>query len=260
MKKSLLTLSLIALAFLSFADQSSLRIYTEEYTPFYIYLNGVRQNNSPTVDFEMNGLTNNSYSLRIQFSSPFSNTIMKNHLLVVDNYGRNGEAIYKVKENNHGKKVLRFIRFDAHSNFIQQQPIYSSCGNQYEGNSSNTTIIQNGNGNTVIYTSNSTNNNSYGQNSCNSISPNQFQNMLNAIDNETFSDDQLQLAKRMTRSNYLTAIQIKSIADVFTFENTRLKYLKFAYQFCRDKNNYWVVNDALTFSSSKRELNQFILY
>jgi len=256
MKKSLLTLSLIAFAFFSFADQSSLRIYTEEYSPFYIYLNGVRQNNTPTVDFKMNGLTNNSYSLRIQFSAPFSNTIQKNNLLVVDNYGRKGDAIYKVKENNHGKKVLRFIRFDVHSNFISQQPIYSSCGNQYEGNGSNTTIIQNGNGNTVIYTSSSSN--SISSNLNNSISPNQFENMLNAIDDETFSDDQLQMAKRITRSNYLTANQIKRIAHIFSFEDTRLKYLKFAYQFCRDKNNYWIVNDALTFSSSKRELNNYI--
>ena len=258
MKKSLLTLSLIAFAFFSFANQSSLRIYTEEYSPFYIYLNGVRQNNSPTVDFEMNGLTNNSYSLRIQFAATFSNAILKNHLLVVDNYGRKGEAIYKVKENNQGKKVLRFIRFDVYSNFIPQQPIYSSCENQYEGSGSSTTIIQNGNGNTVIYTSSSSNSTSSNLN--NSIAPNQFENMLNAIDNETFSDDQLQLSKRITRSNSLTANQIKRIARIFSFEDTRLNYLKFAYPFCRDKSNYWVVNDALTFSSSKRALNQFILH
>ncbi len=264
MKKSLLTLSLIAFAFFTFANQSSLRIFSENNTPFYIYLNGVQQNYTPTSDFQMNGLFFNSYRLQIRFAQPFLNHINESNLLLVDANGNKGNVVYKVGQNHHGKMVLRFVRFDALNN-VNNHPITSSCGEQNGNNySSNTTIIQNGNGNTVIYSSSNTffQGGQGGMNDysvCYNNHPMNFQRILSAIDEETFSDDQLQLAKRITQQNCLTANQIERIAKVFTFEDTRLKYLKFAYAFCHDKNNYWVVNDALTFSSSKRELNEFIL-
>lgn len=259
MKKQLLTLSLLIFAFVSFANQSSLRIISENNTPFYIYLNGVQQNQQPTLDFQMNGLIYQSYSVRIKFTSMFYNTIHKN-ISLVDHFGRKGSATYKVMEKYNGKMDLSLLHFNV--NNTNSHPV-ATCENQNGANNyySNTTIIQNGNTvvtSTSVNNSNSPNGMMNGFNTCYGVHPSNFNRIINAIDDETFSDDQLQLAKRITRKNCLTSNQIKEIAEIFSFEDTRLKYLKFAYQYAHDKNNYWVVNEALTFSSSKRELNQFI--
>ena len=45
---------------------------------------------------------------------------------------------------------------------------------------------------------------------------------------------------------------------LFTFENNRLEIAKLAYNKTIDKNNYYQLNDALTFSNSKEELARFI--
>jgi hypothetical protein len=45
---------------------------------------------------------------------------------------------------------------------------------------------------------------------------------------------------------------------LFTFENNRLEVAKYAYRKTADKQNYYQLNDALTFSSTKEELARFI--
>jgi hypothetical protein len=45
---------------------------------------------------------------------------------------------------------------------------------------------------------------------------------------------------------------------LFTFENNRLEVAKYAFCNTVDKQNFYQLNDALTFSSSKDELARFI--
>ncbi|MFM7683799.1 MAG: DUF4476 domain-containing protein [Bacteroidota bacterium] len=45
---------------------------------------------------------------------------------------------------------------------------------------------------------------------------------------------------------------------IFGFEETKLDFAKFAYDYCFDVNNYFLVNDAFTFDSTKDELNEYL--
>ena len=45
---------------------------------------------------------------------------------------------------------------------------------------------------------------------------------------------------------------------LFVFESNKLEVAKSAYRKTVDKQNYYQLNDALTFSSSKEELARFI--
>ena len=45
---------------------------------------------------------------------------------------------------------------------------------------------------------------------------------------------------------------------LFSFENNRLEIAKLAFRKTVDKQNYFMLNEALTFSSSKDELARFI--
>lgn len=82
--------------------------------------------------------------------------------------------------------------------------------------------------------------------------------MRSSIESKSFEDDKMTVAKQATRGKCLSAAQIKGLMGVFTFEDSKLEYAKFAYDFCYDVDNYYILNDAFTFSSSIDELNEFI--
>ena len=66
------------------------------------------------------------------------------------------------------------------------------------------------------------------------------------------------LAKQITKSNCLTAEQVKQLTMLFDFESGKLEYAKFAYAYCYDLGNYYKVNDAFDFESSIKELDEHI--
>lgn len=76
------------------------------------------------------------------------------------------------------------------------------------------------------------------------------------IRHEKFSSDQMKAAKRAIPGHNLTAMQIRDIALIFTFDSDRVTFLKYAYRHCFDPQNYHVVYDVLTFDSSKDELER----
>lgn len=80
----------------------------------------------------------------------------------------------------------------------------------------------------------------------------------NSIKSQSFSDSQLKVAKTFTKNNCLSAAQIKEIMGMFSFEESKLDYAKYAYDFCVDKKNYYMLSDAFSFSSSSDDLNEFL--
>lgn len=102
--------------------------------------------------------------------------------------------------------------------------------------------------------------NNGGYNNSPNIMPAQtLQALQNSIQHESFDNTKLLIAQQALRGGYLIYTQdVKSIMNQFTFEKTRLEFAKFAYAYTYDHQNYFQVNDAFQFSSSVRELNQFL--
>lgn len=90
------------------------------------------------------------------------------------------------------------------------------------------------------------------------MSATDFEGAKASIKKQSFSDSQLKIAKQIFTSNCLTSSQVKEIMLIFSFEETRLDFAKFAYGRTFDLGNYYKVNDAFTFSSSVDELNEYI--
>ena len=78
------------------------------------------------------------------------------------------------------------------------------------------------------------------------------------ITNESFDNSKLTLAKQIVSANPMSASQITNICKLFSFESNKLDFAKFAYGYCVDPNKYYLVNEAFSYDSSKRELNEFI--
>ncbi len=91
------------------------------------------------------------------------------------------------------------------------------------------------------------------------MTPGDFEGAKASIKNQSFSDTQFKIAQQIFNSNCLTSAQVKEIMLIFSFEETRLEFAKFAYGRTFDLGNYYKVNDAFTFSSSVDELNAYIM-
>ena len=93
---------------------------------------------------------------------------------------------------------------------------------------------------------------------------------LAGMSSSDLSDLQQRVADRMTDTDKEKLLQtalkgkVYSSADIATilgwlsFDSTRLEFAKWAYKHVADQQNYYKTEDALSFSSSKTELDNFI--
>jgi hypothetical protein len=85
-----------------------------------------------------------------------------------------------------------------------------------------------------------------------------FDALKQTLRNEPFDDKKLSIAKQVVRDNYISSAQVKELLQQFAFENNKLDFAKYAYQYVSDRGNYFIVYDAFTFSNSKDELARYI--
>ena len=86
----------------------------------------------------------------------------------------------------------------------------------------------------------------------------EFNDMKEQLRKEWFENNRLTSTKVIIDKSNFTTQQVKELMLLFTFENNRLEIAKYAYCKTVDQRNYYLVNDALTFSSSKDELARFL--
>ena len=90
------------------------------------------------------------------------------------------------------------------------------------------------------------------------MSPRDYEEACQLISDESFDSSKMTVAEQVVSANPMTASQILGICRLFSFESNKLSFAKFAYTFCVDKNKYYLLNEAFSYESSKRELNEFI--
>jgi hypothetical protein len=86
----------------------------------------------------------------------------------------------------------------------------------------------------------------------------EFETLKESLRKEWFENNRVTSVKTVANSNNFTTQQVKDLMLLFTFENNRLEIAKSLYRKTVDKYNYYQLNEALTFSSSKDELARFI--
>jgi hypothetical protein len=90
------------------------------------------------------------------------------------------------------------------------------------------------------------------------MSPADFGKMKESVEAKPFSETKMSTAKVATKNNCLSVNQIKEICKLFSMDEDKLAYAKYAYDFCTEKGNYYQVSDVFSFSSSADELNAFL--
>jgi hypothetical protein len=90
------------------------------------------------------------------------------------------------------------------------------------------------------------------------MSPQAFRQALSAIKHEHFDGNKLKMARQIARRNHLTTNQIRSVAQQFNFDSSKLEFTKYAYGSCIDPENYYALGRIFSFSSSREELYDYI--
>jgi hypothetical protein len=85
-----------------------------------------------------------------------------------------------------------------------------------------------------------------------------FQQLKMTIANASFESTKLTIFKQALAYNFFTTAQVRELMCQFTFDSYRLDVAKLAYPKTVDPNNYFLVNNAFTFSSNVYDLNQYI--
>ncbi len=85
-----------------------------------------------------------------------------------------------------------------------------------------------------------------------------FNNMKLFISKESFDNRKLEVAKIASANNYFSTLQVRDIMNVFSFEDSKLEIAKYLYARTIDKNNYYQLTNALSFSTNKDALLEFI--
>ncbi len=85
-----------------------------------------------------------------------------------------------------------------------------------------------------------------------------YQQARKTIAEKSFDDTRLTLARQVVKSHCLSAVMIRDLMSIFSFEDSRLQLAKYAVDYCYDPENYFVVNDSFTFESSIDELNEYL--
>lgn len=86
----------------------------------------------------------------------------------------------------------------------------------------------------------------------------EFTKIKKSISSIAFSDTKMSTAKLATKNNCLSVEQISEICKLFSMDDDRLEYAKYAYNYCNDKRNYYNVGSSFSFSTTLEEFNHFL--
>lgn len=289
----LFTIALMLFSAPTFAQVGHNAIFfTEEGEHFWIILNGVRQNDAPLTNIKLTDLPASSYKLKVLFEDKALGEIDKT--IYFDEGAR--EVTYRIKKNRKGDYVVRFFN-DRPINMPQVYAIQYSPANDYpvypESYSVSTTTTStvhpsdninvnigaggvNVNvsmpGATVTHSTTTTTTvpsvpvadhyilEGYtGPVGCPwPMEPQDFRAAKQTIASKDFEDSKLQISQQIINSNCLFADQVRDIMKLFTYEESKLDFAKYAYTRTFDQGNYFKVYNAFEYELSIDELNSYI--
>lgn len=90
------------------------------------------------------------------------------------------------------------------------------------------------------------------------ISEEEFSELVESIQNESFQENQLSIVQISARYNYFTVNQVIRVIELFSFSEGQLKALEYMYPNVVDKFNSHQIINAFTYSSDKEKANEII--
>ncbi len=172
--------------------------------------------------------------------------------------GNREELIFSDKilipENQNIEAIIsKFNRFEI----IRTTPIQNRNGHGGNGHGGNGNGGHNGYGHGNNAGGN-TGYNNYGQGNNNIMNNNDFNLLKNTIRSKPYDSSKLDIAKMALTYKWVNSNQVAELVSLLSFDSSRLELAKFAFSRTIDKENYFVVNNCFSFSSTSDELARFV--
>jgi hypothetical protein len=90
------------------------------------------------------------------------------------------------------------------------------------------------------------------------MTPGNFNVAMATIKGQSFEETRLKTAKQVITANCLNVDQIILIANTFSFEDNKLDFVRYAYDFCIEPRNYFKLNGIFSFSSNVDDLSDYV--
>ena len=73
---------------------------------------------------------------------------------------------------------------------------------------------------------------------------------MHVLNQQSFDDKKLEIAKLCVVLGHFCVDDLARMASVFSFDESRLTFLTFAYNYCEDPQNYYALRDVFSFRSN----------
>lgn len=90
------------------------------------------------------------------------------------------------------------------------------------------------------------------------LTDSELRTVISRVQAESYSDDQLALVKTVAQSSYFTTEQVVALMKLCAYEDTRIEIAATLYPRVVDNQNWYLIYDGLTYSSSKKTLRERI--
>ncbi len=289
--KTIATLIFLSIGSILFAqDKINLIIFSEDGFKFYAFVNGIQQNKMAESNLNIKDISSN-LSLRLEFED-------KNKTQIKQDMNLESGFEHSLKITQNSKKQFQLQKFGQTklSSLISPENTSSDQNNSETKagenvNSNNTSVIINASSvgismnmsgmenmqdgalnSTITNTTSNTKSNATKSNSdskneiavekssdCKDVmSASSFTKVKETVASKPFSDTKLSTAKVATKNKCLSIEQIKEICNLFKMDDEKLDFAKYAYPLCSEKNNYYLISDVFSISSSNAEMNAFL--
>ena len=257
--KKIITSSLLLLCMMLSFAQATLNVSAEQNEHFWVYINGALQN-----EFASQSVTTSvpagEYSITVTMDNSDRSTATSNVTL---QEGRNNYIVSYQPQTQSlflrsaaedakaaGAMISAFGQMVYQMNEMYEADVNRSVGGNPPHGNPHPGHPQPGNPGTPPPPPSA-----HGPVPC---PPSEFMEIKQLVRSADFENDKMNIAKQATSAHYFYVDQIADIARLFDFEHNKLEYVKFAYDYCIDRNLYYKLNSIFEFSGSKDELNDFI--
>jgi hypothetical protein len=269
---STLFLLLSTVLFAQISPVGHLTVFSENGDKFYLILNGEKQNDIAQTNIRVEDLNQPYYNAKIIFVKKGLQEISKDYLTLTDADGIYQDVTYKIKNDkkNASKRKLNFFSmipvrqdYTAPSNVYvvhYGQPVNVNPGINV-GINMNVNINDSGYSNPQTSSDSGNHHGNHNSRGCSNkyeMASGNFSSALASIKKQGFDETKLKMAKQIASANCLNTNQIIQICKLFGFEDNKLDFAKYAYDFCVEPKNYFKLNDVFSFSSNVDDLTEYI--
>lgn len=87
----------------------------------------------------------------------------------------------------------------------------------------------------------------------------EFNHIKTSIDDQSFADDQMEMAKKHIQKKCFTIEQMKEIVPIFSMDDDKLEMIKYMFDYSYHQNRFYEFRSLLTFNSTQKELDEFLV-